>query len=137
MKLGSEEIFYINTFASVSGVSARDVIVQGNNITFVVRKEDIGKAIGKGACNVKTLRSKINKNVEILEFHEKLEDFVKKALYNFVVKGVEVKEKDGKKIAFVSLEAGEKRKLFTNMGRFKRIKEIAKRDYELDDLHLK
>jgi N utilization substance protein A len=137
MKLGSEEIFYINAFNRISGATARDVVVQGNNVAFLVKQGDIGRAIGKNACNVKALGKRLGKNVEIIEHREKLGEFVKKALYNVKVSGVEISESGGKKKAFVSLESGEKKKLLNNLGRFKRVKEIARRNYELNELRIK
>lgn len=137
MKLGSDEIFYINAFNSISGAIAKDVVVQGNSAAFLVKQEDIGKAIGKNACNVKALKKKLNKNIEIIEYREHLQEFLKRALYNVKVKEVEVLERDNKKSVFVSLESDEKRKLLDNLGRFKRIKEIAKRNYGIDELRIK
>jgi len=137
MKLGSDEIFYINTFSSISGVMPKDVLVQGNSIVFLVKKGDAGKAIGKAAGNVKVLSKKLKKNVEIVEHREKLGEFLKKALYSVNVKGIKFSENDGKKTAFVVLEGVEKRKLLNSMGRFKRIKEMAKRNYGVDEVRIR
>ncbi|MDP6671100.1 MAG: NusA-like transcription termination signal-binding factor [archaeon] len=137
MKLGSEEIFYINAFNSISGVNAKDVIVQDNNIIFLVKSGDVGKAIGKSASNIKTLRNRLKKNVEIFGHCEKFSEFVKKALKEVKVKKVEVTEKDGKKKAVVLLEEGERTALFGNMGRIKKIKEIAKRSYGIEEVRIK
>ncbi|MAG22017.1 MAG: NusA-like transcription termination signal-binding factor [Candidatus Diapherotrites archaeon] len=137
MKLGSDEIFYINVFDSISGAVAKDVIVQGNSVVFLVKKGDVGKAVGKNACNVNTLRKKFGKNIEILEQGDNPEEFVKKALYTVKIKSVEIVENEDRKNGFVVLDAGEKRKLLSNLGRFKRIKEIAKRNYGLHELRLK
>jgi NusA-like KH domain protein len=137
MKLGSEEIFYINLLNSVSGVVARDVISQGNSVAFLVKQEDVGRAIGKNACNIKALGKKLRKNVEIIEQQGTIGEFVKKALYNLRVREVIVLESNGKRNAFVLLESGEKRKLWSSIGRFKRIKEIAKRNYDLNELRVK
>ncbi len=136
MKIGSDEIFYMNTFNSATRVVARDVVVQGNNIVFLVKGRDVGKAIGKNASNVKALKEKLRKNVEILGYTENVGEFFKKALYTVKVKGVELKG-EGKKKAIVLLEAGEKRKVLTAMGKFKRIKEIAQRNYGLEEVRLK
>jgi NusA-like KH domain protein len=104
MKLGSEEIFYINAFNKISGVDAKDVIVHDNNIIFLVKGKDVGKAIGKSASNIKALRTRLKKNVEIFGHCEKFEEFVKKALKEVKVKKVEITEKDGRKKAIVLLK---------------------------------
>tara|TARA_B100002003_G_C13801629_1_gene395667 strand:- start:119 stop:532 length:414 start_codon:yes stop_codon:yes gene_type:complete len=137
MKLGSEEIFYINAFNKISGVDAKDVIVHDNNIIFLVKGKDVGKAIGKSASNIKALRTRLKKNVEIFGHCEKFEEFVKKALKEVKVKKVEITEKDGRKKAIVLLEEGERAALFGNMGRIKKIKEIAKRNYGVEEVRIK
>ncbi len=137
MKLGSDDIFYMNAFNSVSRVVAKDVVLQGNSLLFLVKKSDVGKAIGKSACNVKTLREQLKKNVEIIGYSESAKDFFQSVFHDVKVKGVEVKEDDGKKTAFVVFEAGEKRNVLANMGRFRRIKEITKRNFDFDEMRIK
>ncbi len=137
MKLGSEEIFYINAFNKISGADAKDVIVHDNSIIFLVKSSDVGRAIGKDACNVKALRNKLKKNVEIFGHCEKFGEFVKKAFRKAKVKSVEVTEKDGRKRAVVLLEEGERAALFGNMGKIKKIKEIAKRNYGIGEVRIR
>ena len=136
MRLGSEEIFYLNALNSASGANARDCVVQGNVITFLIKKEELGKAIGKDAVSVKKLRQKLKLNVELLEYGKDVEEFIKKALYTVKIKGVKVSEKNSKKIATVELEPGEKRKLLGNTSRLKRIKALAQRNYNIEDIKL-
>lgn len=136
MRLTSDEIFYLNALNSVSGANARDCVVQGKSIAFLLRKKELGKAIGKDASSVKKLRQKLKLNVELLEYAEKAEEFIKKALYNVKIKEVQVSEKNGKNVATVSLEPGEKRALLNGMARLKRVKALAKRNYNVDDIKI-
>jgi len=129
MRLTSDDIFYLNALNSASGANARDCVVQGNVISFLIRKEELGKAIGKEANAVKKLRQRLKMNVELLEYPENVGEFIKKALYNIKVKEVSVSEKNGKKVAAVTLEAGEKRKVLGFASRLKRIKALAQRNY--------
>lgn len=137
MRLTSDEIFYLNALNSASGANARDCVVQGNVIAFIVKKEEMRRAIGKNGSAVKDLRQKLRLNVELLEYAEKPEDFIKKALYTVNVSSVKFSEKDGKKFANVELEPGERRKLLTGIGRLKRIKALAKRNYNIEDIKVK
>ena len=136
MRLTSDEIFYLNALNSASGANARDCVVRGNVISFLIKKEELGKAIGKDASSVKKLRQKLKLNVELLEYPEKIGEFVKKALYNIKIKEVGVQEKNGKKIANVSLEPGEKRKVLSIGSRLKRIKALAQRNYGIEDIKI-
>jgi len=136
MRLTSDEIFYLNELNNASGANARDCIVQGKVISFLIKKKELGKAIGKDATAVKKLREKLKLNVELLEYSENVEEFIKKALYNVKVKEVKVLERDGKKIAQITLEAGEKRKLLSKMSKVKRIKALAQRNYSVEDIKI-
>jgi NusA-like KH domain protein len=136
MRLTSDEIFYLNALNTASGANARDCVIQGKVIAFLLKKKELGKAIGKDASAVKKLRQKLKLNVELLEYAEGVEEFIKKALYNVKVKRVQVSEKNGKKIASVSLEPGEKRTLLNGMARVKRIKALAQRNYNIDDIKI-
>lgn len=127
----------MNALNSTSGANARDCVVHGNVIAFVLKKDEMRRAIGKGAAAVKQLRQKLHLNVELLEYTERPEDFIKNALYNVKVSGVNVLEKDGKKFANVELEPGERRKLLNGIGRLKRIKALAKRNYNIGDIKIR
>ena len=134
MRLTSEDIFYLNALNSASGANARDCIVDGNVIAFLVKKAELGKAIGKDAAAVKMLRSQLKKNVEIFEYCESVQEFIKKALYGVQVSEVKIVERNGKKYAIVSLDAENKRKLLNSLPRIKRIKALSKRNYKIEDI---
>ena len=136
MRLTSDEIFYMNELNSASGANARDCVIEGNVITFLIRKRELGKAIGKDAEAVKKLRLKLKLNVELLEYAEEGKEFIKKALYDIKIKEIKFVERNGKKIANVSLESGERRKILGQTGRLKRIKALARRNYKVEDIKI-
>lgn len=137
MRLGTEEIFYLNALNTVSGANARDCIIQGNTISFLVRTEEIGKAIGKNASNLEKLQKKLRKKIEIFEYSANPEEFVKKAFFNIRFNAIETKEEEGKKTVFVSVDAENKSKILNNSSKIKRIKEIAKRNYNIEEIRIK
>ena len=136
MRLTSDEIFYLNELNSASGANARDCVVQGNVIAFLVKKEELGKAIGKDASSVKKLRARLKLNVELLEYAEDFVEFIRGALYNVKVKEIGFSEKNGKRVANVTLEPGERHKLLNQAGRLKRIKALAQRNYKVEDIKI-
>ncbi len=136
MRLTSDEIFYLNELNSASGANARDCVIEGNVITFLIRKRELGKAIGKDAEAVKKLRLKLKLNVELLEYADDEKEFIKKALYDVKIKEIKFVERNGKKIANVSLESGERRKILGQTGRLKRIKALAQRNYKVEDIKI-
>ena len=134
MKLTSDEIFYLNALDSVSGVNARDCVVEENVVAFLVKKAELGKAIGRNASTVKKLGKKLRKNVEIFEYCDTVEQFIKKALYNIKIEEIRLLERNGKKYAVLSLDPENKRKLLNSLPRIKRIKAFSKRDYKVEDV---
>ncbi len=136
MRLRGEEIFYLNALNSVSGANARDCVVQGKVITFLMKGKELGRAIGKNATAVKKLRQLLKLNVELLEYPDNPAEFIKKALYNVKVKEVKFSLKNGKKVAKVVLEPGERRKILSGMSRLKRIKALAQRNYNVEDIKI-
>ena len=137
MKLTSDEIFFINTLESVSSVQALDCLITKNVISFLVRKKDVGTAIGKNAANIKALGKKTRKYIEILEQCKEPESFVRKALYKIRAKSVNGAEENGKKIIVVTLDSENKKKLLNNVGRLKRVRALAERNYKVDDIKIR
>ncbi|MEK6958525.1 MAG: NusA-like transcription termination signal-binding factor [archaeon] len=127
MKLSMEDILLMSALEKVTGVSAKDCIAKDNVISYLVKEADVGKAIGKGAVNVKDLEAKLKKRIEIVGYYPEPEKLVAASLevkYN----SAQVK---GSKLV-LAMDGQEKRKALSNMGRFKRVKEFVERNYKLD-----
>lgn len=127
MKLTMDDILLMNALTQVSGVSAKDCLVNGNLVSFFVNEKDMGKAIGRKAVNIKELESKLKRKIEIVAYSGKPENVVEST---FEVKVDSVKINNGKLV--VSMDNNSKKKVLGNIGRLKRLKELLKRNYELD-----
>ena len=127
MKLNMDDILLMNAMSKVSGVDAKDCMENDGMISYLVKGSEVGKAIGKGALNVKKLEESLKKRVEILGYYEKPEHMVTKA---FDVEAEEVNKKKGKLI--IKMDGLNKRKVFSNSGRLRRLRELMKRNYDLD-----
>jgi len=127
LKLTMDDILLMNALEKISGVSAKDCITSENLVSFLVKEGDVGKAIGKGASNVKMLEQRLNKRVEIIGWQEKPEDTASKALeLNFSA----VKANEGKLV--LSMDPLSRRAAMKNSARTKRVKEFIKRNYGLE-----
>ena len=127
MKLAMEDILLINALETVSRVSAKDCIIRGDIISFLVNEKEIGKAIGKKAENMKELEKKLKKRIEIVGFYEEPQNMVKNT---FDVEIISTSKKNGKLI--LGLDNTSKKKVFSNSGRLKRVKELIERNYGLN-----
>lgn len=137
MKISMDDIHYLNALANISGVNAKDCIVSDNVVSYLVKGSEIGKAIGKDALNVKTLSGRMKKKIEILEYSNDVNLFLAKALYNVELKKTETIDFDGKKILNATVDAEAKSKILSNTSRLRRVKELAKRNYGIDDIRIR
>ena len=119
-----DEIHLMNALSQIAKVSAKDCLVEDNLISYFVREEDVGKAIGKKAANVKYLQEKLKKRVEIIGYQEDPGRVVSRAL------GIEVLsvKENGEKLILV-LDGTNKRKAMTSGGKMRRVKKLIQRNY--------
>lgn len=54
---------------------------QEGTIYFVVASGELGKAIGKGASNIKRLQQELQRKIRIIEFSDNVVEFVKNIIY--------------------------------------------------------
>ncbi len=133
MKLSQEEIFYIKEFSAATGIMPRDCIIDGDTIAFVVKEDVMGRAIGKKGGNIKRLSSKLRKKVEVLSFTEGAGEFIKKAFPQ--KEFIEVKKEQG--TLNLRLDSTSKREILSNRRKFNRIKKIAERNYNIQEIKLR
>jgi len=127
MKLSMDEILLMNALTQVTGVAAKDCVIDGQLVSFLIFEKDMGKAIGKKAANIKDLQEKLNKRIELVPYVEKPEEVFAKALeINYATA-----RKSGGRI-IVMLDAQNKAKAFKNSSRIRRVKEIIKRNFGLE-----
>ncbi len=137
MKFGEQEIQYLNGLRSVSRVEAKDCLVHDKTITFVVNKGQMGPAIGKSGANIKRLEDAFKKRIEIVEFHEKPEEFLAGAFSRIKFTGFEITENTEKqKVLVAKADQENKKRLFNSAGKFKRIKELLQRNFEISEVRI-
>lgn len=106
IKLSADEMRYIALFEGLTGARVQDCVIEedGNKLTFVVRKGDIGLAVGKGGNKIRGVKRVIGKSIEVIEHSTDPIEFVRNVFMPARVKGVNIVERDGKKIAMVNVE---------------------------------
>ncbi|PIU21730.1 MAG: hypothetical protein COT15_00755 [Candidatus Diapherotrites archaeon CG08_land_8_20_14_0_20_34_12] len=132
MKIAMDEIFYINEFDKFSGVYPRDCIIQKSNIVYIIESADIGKAIGKNGSTVKGFSTKINKRVLLLAYYESIKKFIEEGL-DIKINEIAINDE----IAFLKLDSMTKRKLVNDIAKFKLIKQVVERNYNIKDIRVK
>ncbi|MEB3757418.1 MAG: NusA-like transcription termination signal-binding factor [Desulfurococcales archaeon] len=134
-KLGPEELRYIALFQSITGTTVLDCIVDEdfNRIIYIVRPEDMGKAIGRRGINVKRLSDLLKKNIEIVEHSDNLEDMVKNVFREARIVSINLVERGGQKTLYVRVPDSDKGKAIGREGKnLKRARLILKRFFDID-----
>lgn len=141
IKFTAHEIRYIALFESMTGAMVRDCIIddEHSKVTFVVKNGDMGLAIGKGGSTVTKVKKAVDKGVEIIEYNENPEQFIKNILAPAELKSIKVIQKEGKdKIAIVATDSPNKRIAIGKNGiNIERAKLLAKRQHSIANIILK
>jgi len=88
--LSLEVMQLMTMFENMTGAKLKDCIIRGKSAYFIVQENEIGKAIGKRGSNVKRLERIIKRPIHIIEFHEKIADFIKGMVYPAEIKEVQM-----------------------------------------------
>ena len=93
IKYSLQNVQTIAFFELLTKARLKDCIEEAGILYFIVEPFELGKALGKGAANVKRLEEKLNRKIKIVEFDPNVLNFVAKLSYPVKPKNVE--EKDG------------------------------------------
>ncbi|RLG21041.1 NusA-like transcription termination signal-binding factor [Methanosarcinales archaeon] len=133
IKLSTDELRYMSVFERITGVTAKDCIVDGERIIFVVSGGDMGLAIGRGGENVEKVRNTIGKKVEVVEYSDDVEEFVKNLLRPIAVRNVRVGKSKGKQTIYIEVHSKDKGLAIGKGGRnIKKMKLLVQRHYGID-----
>ena len=127
----------MNALDNIAKVNARDCFVEGDSVVFVVPEEQMHQAIGKNGATIEMVRKRIGKRVELFEYSPEPEKFFARAFFNAKLEKTEIKKFGEKKVAIISADAENKKIILQNLRRLKRIKEIAKRNYEIEEVRIR
>jgi N utilization substance protein A len=78
IKLTAEEMRYITFFEKLTDARLHDCVISddGRSIIFVVKKGDMGIAIGKNGSKIKKVQRAIGKSVQVIEHTDDLNEFL-------------------------------------------------------------
>ncbi|OYT62321.1 transcription elongation factor NusA [Methanosarcinales archaeon ex4484_138] len=127
----------MKAFEQTTGASPIDCIINENQnrVTFIVKSEEMGAAIGRHGEHVGRLRTTINKQIEIIEYSENPQEFIKNLLQPVAVKKINIIEKNDKHIAYIEVAAREKGLAIGREGqKIEKVKSIVKRHHDIDNV---
>lgn len=146
IKIDRDTMELISLFNNISGAIIKDCMIfkspenASEIIIFLVKKQDVGKAIGKAGEHVKDLMAKLHKKIDVIPFSDNLEEFIQFILNttknSIKVQNIEIKEsKYKKKTVIISVMPQDRGKAIGKDGSMiKKIKELVIRHFDVDNV---
>jgi N utilization substance protein A len=78
MLLNTRDIQLINAFESLTRARVLDCFEVEGSLNFLVKKGDLGKAIGKNGANIANVRSKLGKRIMVFEDDQPARAFIER-----------------------------------------------------------
>ena len=95
---------YVNLFQNVTRCLVVDCVETEDKIIFVVAKGEASRAIGRKGETVTKVRQMLKRDVQVVEFSDKPEEFVANVFHAYDVKKVEIEDREGITHATVTVE---------------------------------
>jgi transcription termination/antitermination protein NusA len=141
VKFSTNEIRYIALFESMTGAMVKDLLVDEENgkLTFLVKKGDMGLAIGKRGSTVTKVQKTVDKGVEVIEHSDDPVEFITNLMAPAKLRSIRILQKEnGEKIATIEADSRNKRTAIGKAGQnIERARLLAKRQHNINNIIIK
>lgn len=141
VKFTTNEIRYIGLFETITSATVKDCIIddEHNKVTFLVKKGDMGLAIGKRGSTIGKMQKNVDKSVEIIEHSDDPGEFIKNLLSVAKINSIEfTTDAKGNKIATLDVDSKTKRSTIGKNGQnIRRARQFAKRQFDISNIIIK
>ncbi len=117
VRLDNQTLLHIGLFEKVTRVRIRDCVEMEDKIIFMVDNGWITKAVGKDGENVSRLRKALDKTIQIIEYSEDPQQFVRSVFHPYGVESVELENRNNQIHATVKVNPVMKAKAIGKQGR--------------------
>lgn len=135
--LSNEAMQYINMASGLIRVDILDCMIAEDKLIFIVRKGQLGAAIGVKARNLEKLRNVFKRNIKFVEFDDDKERFILNLCKPYKVNNIVIEGSDDSTVAKVEVDISDKSKIIGKGGRnIEVIRKLAHRHHSVKDVQI-
>lgn len=128
---------YISLFESITRTHVRDCMEAEDKLVFVVEPGEANRAVGKGGENVIRLKNTTGKNIQVIEYSDEPEAFIRNVFYNYNVQTVVIENRGNIIHATVTVDPAVKGRAIGKNGRNLRIaRDIVSRHHNVQSINI-
>ncbi|MEI6796749.1 MAG: NusA-like transcription termination signal-binding factor [Methanomassiliicoccales archaeon] len=128
---------YISLFESITRTHVRDCMEAEDKLVFVVEPGEANRAVGKGGENVIRLKNTTGKNIQVIEYSDEPEAFIRNVFYNYNVQSVVIENRGNIVHATVTVDPAVKGRAIGKSGRNLRIaRDIVSRHHNVQSINI-
>ena len=125
----------------MTGATVKDCLVDDENgkITFLVKRGDMGLAIGKKGSTVAKVQKTVDKGVEVIEHSDDPAEFIANLVAPAKIRSIRILQKENReKIATIEADSRNKRTAIGKGGQnIERARVLAKRQHNINNIIIK
>jgi transcription termination/antitermination protein NusA len=126
---------YITLFENMTKTHVKDCMEAEDKLVFVVDPGQANRAVGKGGENVIRLKNTTGKNIQVIEYSDDAEQFIKNVFYNYSVQSVQMEQRGSIIHATVTVDPKVKGRAIGKAGRNLKIaRDIVNRHHNVQSI---
>ena len=138
IQLSNENMQYINIASKITNTDILDCMITDDKLVFIVKKGQLGAAIGIKAKNLEKLRGLFKKVIKFVEFDSDKERFVQNLCKPYKINNVVLEGEGDSTVAKVEVDISDKSKIIGKNGRnIEVIRKLASRHHSIKDVQIK
>ena len=136
--LSNEVMQYINMASNILKIDILDCIVNDERLIFLIKKGNLGIAIGIKGKNLERLRTVFKKNIKFVELDDDKERFIKNLCKPYKVENISIEGSGDSVIIKIQANTSDKSKLIGKGGsNIDIIRKLANRHHSIKDVQIK
>ena len=136
--LSNEVMQYINMATNILKIDILDCIVTEDRLIFIIKKGNLGIAIGIKGKNLEKLRTIFKKNIKFVELDDNKERFIQNLCKPYKINNISIEGSDDSTIVKIQASTSDKSKLIGKGGsNIDIIRKLAHRHHSIKDVQIK